>query len=185
MTIFLTGRLLVATPSMADERFVRTVILLCDHDEDHAFGLILNRLVTNLSMHELFEQIGVPSPVFASNFPILDGGPCQIESGFVIHSAEWANAESVKVANGISFCASKQIFLDIATRSAPKNLCVALGYAGWGAGQLESEIGQNAWLVGDADVKIVFGAEIEDKWGEAMAQMGIDPTRLSSTIANA
>lgn len=186
MSDYFTGRVLIASPSMEDPRFKHAIILVCDHDEEHALGIVVNKLVPNLTLPTLFEQIGIESPELAPSYPILEGGPCQPERGFVLHSDEWFEGSTINIASGIALTVSKEILSSIVNGKNPRKLVVALGYAGWGPGQLESEIVQNAWFIADANADIIFSTEnMNSKWENSLKSLGIDPSKLSHFSGNA
>jgi putative transcriptional regulator len=176
----LRGRLLIATPSMNDTRFERSVILVCDHDEEHALGLVINKIVPDMSLQNLlldlgFENIGALAPL-----PVLEGGPCQPERGFVLHSSEWVGEGTININENIAMTVSKEILAAINDGECPAKHIVALGYAGWGPGQLENEIRENSWLVSDISSDIVFSTvDYDKKWHSLFRQNGIDLSRLS------
>jgi putative transcriptional regulator len=179
---YLTGRLLVAMPGIGDPRFERSVILVCAHDEDHAMGLVVNRPAGGLTLEDLFKQLDVPSEGAPRTEPVVMGGPVQKERGFVLHSDDCAAGEGVlDVPGGLRVSASREILFALADpQKAPRRALMALGYAGWGAGQLENEIRQNVWLTAEPDEEIIFGPDHVSKWSKAMAKLGIAPERLSS-----
>jgi putative transcriptional regulator len=184
---FLTGRLLIATPAMDDARFRHSVVLLCDHDSDHAMGLMLNKPVPKLTLPKLLDQIGIESAIMAPKLPVMDGGPCQRDRGFVVHSDDWECEESsLFVANGLRLTATRDVLTAMTGPSAPSRVLMALGFSGWGPGQLEDEIRANAWLVSDADPNLVFEyAGSEQAWISALAGLGISPVHLAGKAGRA
>lgn len=184
---YLTGRLLVAMPGIGDPRFERSVILVCAHDDDHAMGLVLNQPVAGLTLDDLFQQLDVTAEGAPRTEPVVVGGPVQRERGFVLHSDDCDAGEGVlSLPGGLKVSASRDILLALADpRTAPRKALMALGYAGWGAGQLEDEIRQNVWLTVDSDEDIIFGPDYASKWSRAMAKLGISPERLSSQVGRA
>ncbi|KAF0117173.1 MAG: hypothetical protein FD163_1730 [Hyphomonadaceae bacterium] len=186
MSDFFTGRILIAAPNMEDPRFKHAIILVCDHDEEHALGIVINRIIPNLTLPHFFEQIGIENAQFAPKQPILEGGPCQQERGFVVHSDEWNESSTISIGFGLALTVTKEIFSAVVDGKTPCKMIVALGYAGWGPGQLESEIVQNAWIVGDASSELIFNTtDISAKWQQSLQAMGIDPRRLSPFAGNA
>ncbi len=175
----LTGKILIATPKMDDTRFSHSIILICQHDEEHTIGLVLNRNIKDISICELFDNLDIGDAQTQVNGAILDGGPCQKECGFVIHSDDFLGPESNIIARGIAINASKSILKQIIDGNPPKKYVIALGYSGWGAGQLEQELAQNIWLITDSDCEIVFSQSHETKWQAMMDKIGVDPARLS------
>ena len=184
-TLSLQGRLLIASPAIGDPRFERTVIYMCAHShEGGAMGIVVNKTVDGMDFRELFEQLEI-SEISIDRLPIQYGGPVEETRGFVLHSAEYKPNEASTVSGDISLSASVDILKAIAAGNGPKNHIFALGYSGWAPGQLEDEIKQNGWLVVDADPELVFGPELEEKWDQALAKIGIDPGKLSSQSGSA
>lgn len=185
-TSWLTGQLLIAMPGMADPRFAHTVIYLCAHSEDGAMGLVINKLSDSIVFKELLEQVGVDDCVIQRDIPIHVGGPVETARGFVLHGDDYDHEGTMAVDNGIGLTASIDILRDVAEGKGPKHCLLALGYSGWGAGQLEQEIQQNGWLTANADESLIFGAGLdEDRWRTAIKTLGIDPSMLSSTAGRA
>lgn len=184
---YLTGQLLIAMPSMRDPRFARTVIYMCVHNADGAMGLVVNRLIGAISFDDLLEELDVdPTTVDRKHLPSIHfGGPVETGRGFVLHSTDYLGDDSVKVDDGVALTATIEILKDIATGGGPANRLLALGYAGWGAGQLDGEIQENAWLSVPADATLVFNTALDDKWDRALAKLGIDATLLSSDAGHA
>lgn len=183
----LAGKLLVAMPSMSDPRFHRSVILMCAHDPDSALGLIVNKPAPDQTVEDLLEQIdlrGIPDGGRA--LPVHFGGPVERQRGFVLHSTDYLGDEdTLRVNGGFCMTASKRILDDIGNGTGPVKAMLALGYAGWGPGQLESEIVQNGWLVVDADHDVVFDCDNDEKWARALDKVGIDPRLLSGDFGHA
>ncbi|EKE43732.1 hypothetical protein OCGS_2066 [Oceaniovalibus guishaninsula JLT2003] len=175
----LTGKLLIAMPGMGDPRFEKAVILLCRHGEAGAMGLIVNRRAPDLTLDALLEQLSIPS-TGASGVPLHHGGPVEGGRGFVLHTRDYSVNESTLWAGSeIGMTATLDILRDIAAGKGPDRMLVALGYAGWGPGQLEAEIAGNVWLVSDGRAEIVFAKGDADKWRAAVESLGIDPLMLS------
>lgn len=183
---FLGGKLLIATPMIGDPRFDRSVILMCDHSDEHAMGIIINKPVSGLRLPELFEQLGVESDASAPDRAVMLGGPVERDRGFVLHSDDFAaDGSTLPVSEGIGLTATKDILEAIASDHPPRRSVLALGYAGWGPGQLEDELTANAWLVAEPDETLIFGDGNEDKWEQALAIIGISPEHLSSLSGHA
>ncbi|WP_240007348.1 YqgE/AlgH family protein [Pseudaquidulcibacter saccharophilus] len=183
---YLSGKIITATPQMDDPRFRHGIILICEHDDEHAFGIVLNKQIKNLSLGEIGEQLGISASEKIKNPPIYDGGPCQPERGFVLHSNDWIDASSCDVNLNLSLTVSKDIIEAIMNDVGPSKSLIAMGYSGWGAGQLEDEVSNNIWLVGDADEELIFSkSSAESKWQHSMLLMNIDPKRLSTICGNA
>ncbi|MBM3643751.1 MAG: YqgE/AlgH family protein [Alphaproteobacteria bacterium] len=168
----LVGRFLVAAPSMPDERFRKSVILLCQHDEDGALGLIVNNSVDDLALAQVFKQLGIEGARAESDRPVLFGGPVQTERGMVLHSEEYRRDGTLPVAGGLALTASLEVLRDMADGRGPARAWLALGHAGWGSGQLERELQDNAWLVVDGDPELVFDGDLDGKWQRALDRLG-------------
>lgn len=184
---FLNGRLLIAMPSLTDRLFEKSVVLLCHHTPETAMGIILNKPIEGLSFGQLLSQLNIDAPpAGAPGIAVHAGGPVQTSRGFVLHSSDYANKEgTLAVSSGIALTATMDVVKAIASGSGPQHAFFALGYAGWGAGQLEAELLENAWLVGDPDEAIVFDRDLESKWARAMARLGVDPAMMSATAGRA
>lgn len=183
----LAGKLLIAMPSMGDPRFERSVVYLCAHGEEGAMGLIVNKPVTELRFAELLDQLGIPRPDKGTrDIRVHFGGPVEGGRGFVLHSADYAaEGGTLRVDDEVSMTATLDVLRHIAKGDGPRASMLALGYAGWGPGQLEREIGQNAWLTGPARSDILWGRANEHKWNAALKAIGVDPQTLSSTAGHA
>jgi putative transcriptional regulator len=190
---FLDGQLLVAMPGMADERFARSVIYLCAHSADGAMGIILNRPASVRNFPELLEQLRVIDsderiklPSAAKDIQVLFGGPVQTDRGFVLHSADFHIRNStLTIDEGVSLTATIDILRAIAMGEGPDRALLALGYAGWGAGQLENEIQLNGWLHCPADLAIIFDRDLDTKYSRALRSIGIDLASLSVNAGHA
>jgi putative transcriptional regulator len=181
----LTGQLLVAMPHMADSRFARTVVYLCAHSAEGAMGLVVNRLIDSLSFHSLLDQLGLEANGDALEMPVHFGGPVESSRGFVLHSADYIQDSTLVIDEDIALTATIDVLKAIASGSGPKERVLALGYAGWGAGQLDAEIQANGWLMVPADHELVFGLDNDTKWERAMAKIGIDLSLLSTEAGHA
>lgn len=180
----LTGRLLVAMPSMPDDRFARAVIYICVHNADGAMGLVVNRTLEELTLDGLLRQLDLaPSRHLAD--PIHFGGPVETSRGFVLHSTDYAHEGTLVIDDRFALTATVEILKAIAAGRGPARAVLALGYAGWGAGQLDAEIQANGWLSVPADAEIVFGHDNDAKWSRALAKLGIDPALLSAEAGRA
>ncbi len=166
----LTGQLLIASPDMRDPRFRHTVILIVRHDRKGALGLTINRPVGERSLATLLQAMGDSATAGAASVRIFAGGPVQPEIGFVIHSAEYDRQDTLLINGDLAVTASLEVLRDIASNQGPKKSLVALGYAGWAAGQLESELQRDDWLVTPASADLVFDTPHERVWDEAMAR---------------
>ena len=175
-----SGRLILATPDMGDPRFRSAVIYLCSHDDQGAMGLIINKPKAGLHISDLLEQIGIEGDVKVADTAVLNGGPVDIDRGFVLHSPDYFKDDSsLKLSETLTLTSTKDVLEALVTDKAPAKVMLAVGYAGWGAGQLEAEIAQNSWLVCEADEALIFAQDLESKWNKALQIMGISPEHLS------
>ena len=182
---YLPGQLLIAMPSMTDPRFEKSVIYMCAHNADGAMGLVINRAIDSLTFPELLEQLEIDSGSGGDQIRVLFGGPVEQARGFVLHSPDYIQDASLVVDDNVVLTATIDILRAIADGTGPNNCLLALGYAGWGAGQLDSEIKSNGWLSVDADEELVFGCNLDEKWERAMTKIGIDPRMLSDAAGHA
>lgn len=182
---YLTGQLLIAMPGMQDARFARTVVYICAHNEDGAMGLVVNRLVGAITFPDLLRQLNIEPTKLTEEIRIHFGGPVESGRGFVLHSCDYLQEGSLNVDGAVALTATVDILRDIAAGLGPKNRLMALGYAGWGPGQLDSEIQANGWLHANADENLVFGDELDSKWERAIATLGVDITNLSDAAGHA
>lgn len=177
----LDGKLLIAMPSMGDTRFERSVIYMCAHSDDGAMGLIINKPLPELEFSDLLEQLEIEIESDKEPINIHFGGPVEHGRGFVLHSRDYEASEAtLGIDEEFGMTASLEILEDISKGEGPKDCILALGYSGWGPGQLEGELRQNGWLVTDADRALVFDKGNEDKWDAAIKSIGVDPRLLSS-----
>ena len=182
---FMAGQLLIAMPAMTDPRFTQSVIYICAHNPDGAMGLVLNRPLERPSFDDLLRQLElVPIPP-ARRIRLCSGGPVDNARGFVLHTADWTGEGSLRVNEEMALTASLDVLKAIAEGGGPREGILALGYAGWGPGQLDAEIQQNAWLSVPADDALVFDLNHETKWLRAMGKLKIDPLLLSSAAGHA
>jgi putative transcriptional regulator len=190
---YLDGQMLVAMPTMRDERFVRSVIYVCAHSTEGAMGIVINHPAANINFPDLLVQLEViPAadliqlPPGAETVKVLRGGPVETGRGFVLHSSDFFIEDStLPIDEGVCLTATLDILKAIARGSGPDSAILALGYAGWGAGQLESEIQENGWLHCSADPDLIFGPDVEGKYARAMRKIGVDPGMLSSEAGHA
>ncbi|AUG54160.1 YqgE/AlgH family protein [Thalassospira marina] len=183
---YLSGKLLVAMPGMRDPRFAQSVVYLCAHNEDGAMGIVVNRLIDSITFPELLEQLGIVRPASTiSDIQVHFGGPVESGRGFVLHSNDFRNDATLQVDRDVSVTATVDILENIALDKGPHNSILALGYAGWRSGQLETEIRANGWLHVDADPELLFATDCEDKWQRAFAKLGFAPELLSGEAGHA
>jgi putative transcriptional regulator len=190
---YLDGQMLVAMPGMADQRFARSVIYLCAHSEDGAMGIVVNQPSQVRNFPDLLVQLQIIAPQERISLPketesiqVLQGGPVQTDRGFVLHSSDFfIDNSTLPIDDGVSLTATIDILRAIAVGEGPHRALLALGYAGWDAGQLENEIQHNGWLNCPADPSILFDSDLESKYARALRLIGIDPTRLSSAAGHA
>ena len=184
---FLTGRLLIAMPGIDDPRFDRAVILMCAHGPDHAMGLALNRPVEGLTAPDLFERLGIETNYPMADDLVLFGGPVDRERGFVVHTDDYACPDStLPVADGLAWTATRDVLDAMGDKKRrPRRYLLALGYAGWGPGQVERELQENVWLICEPDEALLFGADYDTKWTRALAKIGVSAASLSGQAGRA
>jgi putative transcriptional regulator len=194
VSINLTHHFLIAMPGLEDESFSRSVVYLCEHNERGALGLIINKTST-LSLQALLHKIDLPlGRQDLQNDLVLRGGPVQTDRGFVLHDPiiiegakddESAYASTMTIPGGLEMTTSKDVLEAIAHGAGPRRVLVTLGYASWGEGQLESELGENTWLTVDADPQVIFETPIEERYNKAMGLLGLQPWMLSPDAGRA
>lgn len=179
----LTGKLLIAMPGMSDPRFDHSVVFICAHSDDGAMGLIVNKPTPELKFEDLLKQLKIaPPPQDTPTVEVHCGGPVEGGRGFVLHSADYGgNSSTLKVDERFGMTATLDVLEDLSNGTGPHQCFLALGYAGWGPGQLENELQRNGWLTCDAASDLVFEADASRKWQLALASLGIDPMMLSAT----
>ncbi|MEM7439208.1 MAG: YqgE/AlgH family protein [Pseudomonadota bacterium] len=177
----LDGKLLIAMPAMGDPRFAHSVVYMCAHSSEGAMGLIVNKPAPDLNFTELLAQLDITAERPIVGVDVHYGGPVEHGRGFVLHTRDYSAGEStLTVDDEFGMTATLDILEDISLGVGPRDCLLALGYAGWGPGQLEGEIRENGWLICDADPSLVFDTDHSDKWKQAMARIGIDPRMLST-----
>ena len=182
---FLSGQLLIAMPGMQDERFAKTVIYMCAHTPEGAMGLVLNQALDSLTFPDLLEQLGIEEEIGTTDVRVHVGGPVEAGRGFVLHSTDYSQEATLPVDEGIALTATVDILKAIARGRGPRKSLLALGYAGWGPGQLDDEIKANGWLQAPADPELVFDLNLDNKWERAIGKLGIDPRMLSDEAGHA
>ena len=190
-TLNLENTFLVATPAMQDPRFRQSVIYMCAHDEGGAMGIVVNKakrgaLGGAIHLSDMLEQVGVEGRPHVADTPVLEGGPVDIERGFVLHTGEYQTPEAtLPISDTLMLTSTREVLDALVTDKAPARAVLAIGYAGWGEGQIEEELAQNAWIVcrpedpGVLD-DLVFGEGLDAKWSDALAVLGIEPSQLAA-----
>jgi putative transcriptional regulator len=182
---YFTGQLLIAMPQMEDPRFVRSVIYVCAHTNDGAMGLVINRQIESISFPDLLKQLNIDGAATGDEIRVMFGGPVETGRGFVLHSPDYKQDSTLRVGHDVCLTATMEILRDIANGDGPRQSFLALGYAGWGPGQLDSELQSNGWLVAPADDALIFGSDVASKWNGALAKLGISAGLLSGDAGNA
>lgn len=182
---YLTGQFLIAMPTMDDPNFQRTLIYVCHHAEEGAMGLIVNKPLTDLKFVDILSQLDIEQTAPCDRIIVHRGGPVDRARGFVLHTADYDRQGTLKVNGDIALSATTEILRAIASGAGPKRSLMALGYAGWGEGQLDYEIKQNAWLSVPADDDILFSPDVDTKWERALAKLGVSAALLSGTAGHA
>ena len=182
---YVTGQLLIAMPGMRDERFAKSVIYMCAHSEEGAMGLVLNQRLDSLTFAELISQLELDEKHLSRDVPVHFGGPVESGRGFVLHTSDYQQDATLEVVNGVALTATVEILKAIAQGKGPQKSLLALGYAGWGPGQLDMEIRANGWLQVPSDSEIIFDIEPDTKWERAIQRLGIDPRMLSDDAGHA
>lgn len=182
----LSGKMLIAMPGMGDPRFERSLVYICSHSDEGAMGLIVNQAAGDVSFSELLSQLSITAVDGAPDVLVHIGGPVEHGRGFVLHSADYQATEATLQINAdFGMTATLDVLEDIARGDGPKQVLMALGYAGWGPGQLEDEIQRNGWLTCEGDRRLVFDLENDHKWTNALQSIGVDPRMLSGTAGSA
>ncbi|HUO02675.1 MAG TPA: YqgE/AlgH family protein [Rhizomicrobium sp.] len=183
----LTGQLLIAMPQMEDPRFEHSVVYLFAHSEkDGAMGIIVNKTIGELTEEEVYEHLEIEPSVEAGRArPVHFGGPVGTELGFVLHSGDYRETGTAGLAHGFALTTSFDILRAMSKGKGPRQHILALGYAGWGPGQLEAEIQDNGWLLVEADTGLVFGPDDGSKWSQALAKLGVKPEMLAGRAGQA
>jgi len=182
---YVTGQLLIAMPGMRDERFAKSVIYMCAHSEEGAMGLVLNQRLDSLTFAKLISQLELDEKHLSRDVPVHFGGPVESGRGFVLHTSDYQQDATLEVVNGVALTATVEILKAIAQGKGPQKSLLALGYAGWGPGQLDMEIRANGWLQVPSDSEIIFDIEPDTKWERAIQRLGIDPRMLSDDVGHA
>lgn len=185
----LANQFLIAMPGMADDSFAGSVVYLCEHTEKGALGLVINK-PTDLTLRKLFQKVelSLDEPALAEQ-PVFYGGPVQTERGFVLHEPLGGDSSpyssTLAIPGGLEMTTSKDVLEAVSHGAGPKRMLVTLGYSGWGAGQLEEELGRNGWLTVDARPEIIFDTPVDQRYQRALSLLGFDPRMLSSDAGHA
>ncbi|MDO9314401.1 MAG: YqgE/AlgH family protein [Burkholderiaceae bacterium] len=187
--INLTNQFLIAMPGIAGDTFAGTVIYLCEHTDKGALGLVINKPI-DIKLKSLFEKVDLElDRVDLAESPVYYGGPVQTERGFVLHEQLDDEAarfnSSLRIPGGLEMTTSKDVLEALASGTGPTKILVTLGYSGWGAGQLEDEMGRNTWINVEAEPEIIFNTPVEQRYDKALSLLGIDPAMLSSDAGHA
>lgn len=182
---YLNDHFLIAMPSLADPNFSHTVTYICDHNDEGAMGVVINRPL-HIHLADIAQQIELDqnNPLL-NEIPVYQGGPVQTDRGFVLHQPQGNWEATMAITDSIALTMSRDIIAAIINGIGPKQYIIALGYAGWGSGQLEQEIAANAWLNGPADISILFDEPVEERWTSSAALLGVDLTLLSTDVGHA
>lgn len=180
---------LIAMPTMEDPRFKHSVIYICEHNEEGAMGLVINKPMAELTIESVLSELTIstlsPDPAFDLNQPVFAGGPLAEDRGFILHSPCEGFSSSIQISPETMLTTSKDVLETLGTQEHPENVLLALGYAGWSQGQLEQELRDNVWLTRDADTKILFDTPIADRWLDAAKGLGIDIRNIASQAGHA
>lgn len=183
---FLHGKLLIAMPGMSDPRFEKSVIFMCQHSGTGAMGLIVNKPIEQITFRDLMQKMDIEVSPKTSARQVLFGGPVETDRGYVLHGNERGGRQStMTITSEIALTPTVDMLRAIAEGRGPAQWLLALGYAGWGPGQIESEIAANGWIHCDADAAIIFGSEMDEKWRQAFGKLGADLSGLSSQVGRA
>jgi putative transcriptional regulator len=181
----LKGQFLLAMPGLLDPNFFQTVTCISEHTPEGALGVVINRVHPSLTVRDIFEELDMKTGGPADAEPVYIGGPVHVGELFILHGPPFSWNGSLQITRTLAMSNSRDIVDAICRGQGPASFIVALGCAGWGDGQLEGEILQNAWLTGPADDQIIFGTPVDDRWAAAMGRLGVDPSLLSDTAGNA
>lgn len=182
----LAGRLLIAMPGISDPRFERAVVLVCIHNGQHAMGVRVNKPLEDTTVGAVLSRLGVEGPLRNPHQLVLAGGPVETERGFVLHSDDYEfPGSTMEIAEGLRLTATREVLQALADPSGPARALLALGYAGWGPGQLETELRENVWLAAPLDLDLLFDEDHDNKWDRALAHIGIAASHLSGQTGRA
>ncbi len=186
-TDYLTGKLLLAMPSIADQRFERAVIFMCAHDEKGAMGFMVNNTMPDIEFNTVIEQTGLQSDIKVdlSTITVMNGGPVEESRGFLLHSTDFEQKDTIQINRSYGVTGTLDALKSIIDGRGPEQMIFVLGHAGWSAGQLDQELQTNSWLVADPTPELIFDTPIENKWAAALGLLGIDPAMLSAEAGRA
>lgn len=183
----LKGKLLIAMPTMGDARFHHAVILICSHDKNGAMGLVLNNPLTGLSFDHMIEHLNIkPADIEdLKKIEVLGGGPVENARGFVVHKTNYHTKDTIEITDELSITGTLDVLKEIVMGGGPSPFLFVLGYAGWTAGQLESELSENSWLIAEPDHALIYDVKPAQKWRMALAKIGVEPGFLSGDAGHA
>jgi putative transcriptional regulator len=181
----LKGQFLIAMPSMMDFNFAHTVTCLSEHNKEGALGIVINRMIPSLRAESIFKELKVDYISEASQIPIFIGGPVHENEIFILHGSPFSWEGSMQITPNLAMSNTMDLIRAIAMGEGPESYLISLGCAGWGPGQLEAELAQNAWLTCPATDEILFDYAVDDRWDAAVKTLGIDPVLLSDTAGHA
>jgi len=182
--VYLSGQFLLATPGMADPRFAKSIVAMCAHDENGALGINLGETSADISFHDILDQFEIDHSNIG-NRAVFIGGPVEGHRGFILHSLDINLSDTLQVSDKWGLSSSIDMLRAIANGRGPEKWTIALGYAGWGQGQLEMELTQNGWSTAPGNPEWIYENRSKNKWDMAWKDMGIDPTRLSGGFGSA
>ena len=182
---YLTGQLLVAMPGMPDPRFQRAVVYMCAHNAEGAMGLVINRLFNAITFSDLLEQLEIRPSGMVGDMRVHYGGPVESGRGLVLHSTDFVREGTMLVDDDVALTATVDILRAIADGRGPRHRLLALGYAGWGPGQLDAELHANGWLTASSDERLMFDRDLDTKWERSIAKLGISLSMLSGEAGHA
>lgn len=182
---YFEGQMLLAMPAMTDPRFERAVLYMCAHNDEGAMGLVVNKTLDSIDFRELLGQLDIPAGDSVRDMTVHFGGPVENQRGFVLHSGEYRHDETLMITDQVGLTANLDILRALARGDGPEKSILALGYAGWGPGQLESEFHDNAWLSVPYDDALMFEVDAADKWERAFNSIGVDLSVLSGSAGRA
>ena len=185
---YLIGRALIAMPNMGDARFERSVVLICSHENDHAMGIVVNKQIKELNIGDLLEQMEITADQAIMESPVHYGGPVKQDRGLVVHTLDYRSEHTIIVSDNIGVTGTAEILVDVAGTDRqsppPSQYFLALGHAGWAAGQLEEEIAMNTWAFCDVNERLLFSKGREDVWKSALKTLGVTAAMLSPEWSN-